>query len=131
MTRSSSNKPIHTPGRYYYKRGSDGCDSTFDVHNGHNQFIIATHFWDEEAEAEATARLITNALNAYMPDSDKQPSRKRFRITVVNRMIEYYEIEADNFEDAKDRWYEGVLCGTDDNLECEILSVEEVQSCKP
>ncbi|MHC5537543.1 hypothetical protein ACYOEI_04850 [Singulisphaera rosea] len=52
---------------YTYSRGTDGCDKTFDILDGDGEMLVAIHFWERETEAEADAKLIVNALNAYQP----------------------------------------------------------------
>lgn len=52
---------------YTYSRGTDGCDKTFDIYDGNDDLLVSVHFWEREAEAEAEAKLIVNALNAYQP----------------------------------------------------------------
>ncbi len=55
---------------YTYARGTDGCDSTFDIFTPEGVFLTAIHFWDEAERAEKDAKMIVDALNAYTP---KQP----------------------------------------------------------
>ena len=52
--------------RYHYQPGSDGCDETFDIMDG-DDFLVSVHYWEEREWAEARAKLITDALNAYKP----------------------------------------------------------------
>ena len=52
---------------------------------------------------------------------------KTFRIKVIVRMIEIYEIEADDQEQAEDQWADGRLIATDDDVENEILEVVAVE----
>ena len=50
---------------YYYERGKDGCDETFDIYApGDTRPMVCIGFWEAEAEAEAKARRIVAALNA-------------------------------------------------------------------
>ena len=54
--------------RYAYNRDIDGCDETFDIVDTHtSQVIDSVPFWDEEDEAEETARIITHELNLNGP----------------------------------------------------------------
>lgn len=49
---------------------------------------------------------------------------RRFRVKVIARTLETYEVDAASEEEAGDSWAEGRLIGTDDDLENEILEVE-------
>jgi hypothetical protein len=54
---------------------------------------------------------------------------KRYRVTVVIRTLEIYEVEADSPEDAEDYWSDGDLIHADDeSLETEVWSVRKVRS---
>ena len=53
------------PTAYRYERGTDGTDETFDILKPDGSHLVSVHFWEAEAEAEADARLITDALNAF------------------------------------------------------------------
>lgn len=48
-------------------------------------------------------------------------------VTVRQSLTEVYEVEAESHDDAEERWFEGRLCGTDDNEPAEVLTVEEAQ----
>jgi len=37
-------------------RDADGCDETFDVRNAQGETVASVPFWDDAAQAEATAR---------------------------------------------------------------------------
>lgn len=56
---------------YTYHRDKDGVDDTFDIMTPNGKHLVSVRFWDEPdmpenlARAEAKARLITFALNAY------------------------------------------------------------------
>ena len=56
---------MHKP--YTYVRGTDGCDRTFDILDCDGGFLVSIHYWEREAGAEADAKLIVDALNAYQP----------------------------------------------------------------
>lgn len=52
---------------------------------------------------------------------------KKFHVKVAVRVLEIYEIEAENQADASELWSDGVLIHTNDEaLEAEVLSVGEV-----
>jgi hypothetical protein len=52
---------------------------------------------------------------------------KKFHVKIAVRVLEIYEIEAENKADASEHWSDGSLIHTDDEaLEAEVLSVEEV-----
>lgn len=51
---------------YHYTRDKDGTDETFDIYQG-DQLLASIPFWEAAEEAEGTARLIVDALNAYKP----------------------------------------------------------------
>ncbi|WP_422929703.1 hypothetical protein [Singulisphaera sp. PoT] len=58
---------------YRYSKGSDGCDETFDIYAiGSPAPSLVIPFWDDEAVAEATARLVVAALNAYRRDKKRR-----------------------------------------------------------
>jgi hypothetical protein len=67
-------------GPYDYSRDKDGCDEVFNVVDGRGQVIVSVRFWDEVEAAEAKARLLVGALNAY---AESQPSAETGRL--VNR----------------------------------------------
>ncbi len=50
---------------YTYERSTDGCDSTFDILTTEGRHLVSVPFWDGEAAAEADAKLICDALNAW------------------------------------------------------------------
>ena len=55
---------------YTYHRDSDGCADTFTITTQDRKYIAHVAFWDEPdtteaVEAEAAAKLIVEALNAY------------------------------------------------------------------
>jgi hypothetical protein len=47
--------------KFTYKRGTDGCDRTFDIYEGEAHFV-SFHFWYEAAEAEAKAKDLVAAM---------------------------------------------------------------------
>ena len=49
----------------------------------------------------------------------------KYRVTIIARMLETYEVEAEDAEQAEENWPDGSLVSTDDSLECEIIAVEE------
>lgn len=49
----------------------------------------------------------------------------KYRVTIIAKMLETYEVEAEDAEGAEDNWQDGKLVSTDHSLECEIISVEE------
>lgn len=52
---------------------------------------------------------------------------KRFHVSVAVRILEIYEIEAEDAAEARDCWSDGTLIHTSDEaLETEVLSVETV-----
>ncbi len=53
---------------------------------------------------------------------------KKYRVSIVARTLETYEVEAEDADQAEANWTEGKLVCTDDNLESEILSVEEIKA---
>jgi hypothetical protein len=51
--------------QYWYKRGVDGCDETFDIYApGDERPFTCVAFWEEEEWAEGHARRVVAALNA-------------------------------------------------------------------
>jgi hypothetical protein len=50
----------------------------------------------------------------------------KYRIKIIARTIETYEVETDSLEQAEDFWSEGKLVATDDNVENEILEAVEL-----
>jgi hypothetical protein len=49
-------------GPYWYQRGVDGCDETWDVYAASNQRpLVSIGFWEDEARAEGIALLIAAA----------------------------------------------------------------------
>ena len=53
---------------YRYYRDANGTDEEFAICDSMGCEIVCIPFWDAEAEAEATAKLIVDALNAYQPE---------------------------------------------------------------
>jgi hypothetical protein len=52
---------------------------------------------------------------------------KTYRVKVAVRVLEIYEVRAEDEADASDNWSDGDLIHTSDEaLETEVLSVEEV-----
>jgi len=43
-----------------------------------------------------------------------QVATKKYRISVIVKTLEIYEIEAENADEAEETWYEGTLIDTDD-----------------
>jgi hypothetical protein len=79
MTTQSKTLTIrHAPGPYFYQRGTDGCDDTWDIIALVDQQHVATiNFWDDEdgsgtvgARTEANARLL--AASPQMLDALKE-----------------------------------------------------------
>lgn len=55
-------KKQYLPGPYTCLRSRDGCDETFDIYApGKDRPLVSIGFWEQEEEAEATARLFTAA----------------------------------------------------------------------
>lgn len=50
----------------------------------------------------------------------------KYRVEVLVKTLEYYEVEAENEDDAELLWPEGKLVYTNDNLGCEIIDIEEI-----
>ena len=78
------------------------------------------------SEGEQDARLQAQAALAEEMGAAPE-SRKHFRIEVIVRTREVYRVAAATAEEAEEEWWDGQLIETDDDLENEILSVEEVQ----
>jgi hypothetical protein len=51
---------------------------------------------------------------------------KKYRVQVIAKTLETYEIEAANEAEAEELWAEGKLVATNDNLETEIMEVVSV-----
>ncbi len=65
MTYTTNSTSIrHKPGPYFYERGTDGCDETWEIKAQPDQSYIASiHFWDDEdgrkgKQTEANAWLL-------------------------------------------------------------------------
>jgi hypothetical protein len=60
------------PGPYSYRRGTDGCDETFDIYDAQGICLVRVHFWEAVEWAEAVARFfaaapkILAALEAFL-----------------------------------------------------------------
>lgn len=60
---------------YYYTEGTDEVGCTFDIFDAYNERLVSAHYWERcedlflerREEAEANAKLIVDALNAYQP----------------------------------------------------------------
>jgi hypothetical protein len=53
---------------------------------------------------------------------------KTFRVKVAFRILEIYEVEAENAEEASEIWCDGELIDrSDDALDSQILSIKEVK----
>jgi hypothetical protein len=50
---------------YYYVRGKDGVDETWNVCGPDGKVLASFPFWDDEEGTEAQAKVVVNALNAY------------------------------------------------------------------
>jgi hypothetical protein len=50
---------------YWYVRGKDGCDETWDIYGPDSKHLVSIPFWDDVAGTEAKARLIVNSLNMH------------------------------------------------------------------
>lgn len=55
--------------QYTYRRGRDGVDDTWDIHDPYGKFVVSIRFWDdiesdEATETEGRAQLIVKTLNA-------------------------------------------------------------------
>jgi hypothetical protein len=59
--------------KYHYQPGTDGCDNTFDIMEG-DELLVSVRYWERKEGAEADAKLITDALNAY--DNSRHHSRR-------------------------------------------------------
>jgi hypothetical protein len=55
----------HPDGKFSYNRGTDGCDSTWDISYPDGTHLVSIHFWERADETEAEAKMIVDALNAY------------------------------------------------------------------
>jgi len=58
--------------KYTYYNSTQGCDETFEVCKDDGTHIASIHFWEQRAEAEANAKLVVDALNAYRPRKTKK-----------------------------------------------------------
>jgi hypothetical protein len=53
---------------------------------------------------------------------------KTYRVKVAVRILEIYEVEAENAEEASETWCDGELIDrSDEALDSEILSTKEIQ----
>ena len=53
---------------------------------------------------------------------------KQFRVTVMVKTIEVYQVEAENEDEAEENWADGTFIGSDDGtLDNEILTIKEVK----
>lgn len=52
---------------------------------------------------------------------------KTYRVTVLIRTLEFYQVQAHDEAQALDSWMEGRFLGSDDNLDNEPLRAVEVQ----
>jgi hypothetical protein len=77
-------------------------------------------------EGEETARTQAQAALAEANGENPEPG-KHFRVEVVVRTREVYRVTAETAEEAEKEWWDGQLIETDDNLENDILSIEEIQ----
>jgi hypothetical protein len=51
--------------RYYYTRGTDGCDETFDVWTPDGHYVVSVRFWEKREWAEQEAKKIVRLLNKH------------------------------------------------------------------
>ncbi len=90
MTAQSSTNISHTPGPYFYERGSDGCDDTWRIMSQPTQSEVATlTFWDDDdadkvATVEANARLLAAAPDMLDALKEIVAAFDRLNVTVTN-----------------------------------------------
>lgn len=72
---------------YTYQRSTDGCDETFDILTPEGGHLVSVHFWDAVVEAEADAKLIVNALNAYKPRKSRKKLSDHEKIVAKARAV--------------------------------------------
>lgn len=75
--------------------------------------------WNEEHQA------FVREWEGEQDDRLVSPS-KLYRVKVISRTLEVYEIEAEDESGALESWAEGRLVNSDDNLENEILEVTAI-----
>jgi hypothetical protein len=50
---------------FFYGRGTDGCDETWDIFTSNGKHLASFEFWDEADRAEKNAQILTHQLNSY------------------------------------------------------------------
>jgi hypothetical protein len=86
---------------YTYQPGTDGCDSTFDVITPEGEFMVSIHYWEMKADAEARAKLIVDALNAYKPTAGLFDIVKAI-VTEHDKVLTHDQIRNRHFENLND-----------------------------
>ena len=90
--------------------------------------ILPTWTATKSMNPSSAANGSSSSITTTNANTERNLIMKQFRVTVMVKTIEVYQVEAENEDEAEENWADGTFIGSDDGtLDNEILTIKEVK----